>query len=699
MTALQDWPAYRAALARLLGELGLSPHELPHFEPGGPDPVGAAVALCGARAHLTTISKAIEWEPRIPLLATRSNGVPVLLLPRPHGWSYVPVSGKRRRARRLTSRELALLDPTGWAVRRRLPHQGKTGRGLLRFAMSGAGGAVAGTSSGGMLSALLTFLTPIGSLSLIAAVLTGHTSLVLPICGGMLAAVPLAWAAGRLRDRAAAMLQTRLQATLEPAIWDRLLSLPLSFFRSYPLRSLLGYAGGVGRLRSLLGTAGLDSVLSAVFSGIAVSLLAVVDWRLGLAAVSIVALLLLVVGVLAWCQQTHDAEVYDAVESVQATLYPALLGIDEIHAYGAQQVVFDRWWKAFDRQKRADDHGLRYAEFSAALISAALPILLVTLLMLSQYIGAGLTGAWAAAFGSIQLNLALAKLPSVLQAVFSVRVTHAQLRPILDAVPENTPERRPPGELRGNLALHGVTFGYPGTTMPVLDRVDLTVRKGEFVAVVGESGAGKSTLLRLLLGLDTPTAGSVLLDGYDLAGLDLDVVRAQIGYVPQDGSVLRGDVRNAILGSTLERDDETAWRAAALAGLEDELRALPMGLETRLTDGTAGLSGGQLQRLLLARALAKRPRALLLDEATSALDNSTQDEVSDAVAELGLTRVVVAHRLSTIRRADRIAVLSAGALVETGTFEELSAAGGPFARLMVHTPRPREGEATQQWAR
>jgi ABC-type bacteriocin/lantibiotic exporter with double-glycine peptidase domain len=250
----------------------------------------------------------------------------------------------------------------------------------------------------------------------------------------------------------------------------------------------------------------------------------------------------------------------------------------------------------------------------------------------------------------------------------------------LHGLPEVDAARADPGELSGAIDADRVSFRYSANGPLVLDDVSVRFRPGQFVAIVGPSGSGKSTLLRLLLGFAAPESGAILYDGQDLATLDLRVVRRQIGSVLQTSRLMSGDLFSNIAGASMVTFED-AREAARLAGLEEDLKQMPMGLRTPVTQSTGTLSGGQRQRVLIARAIVSRPRILLFDEATSALDNRTQALVSQSLERLAATRVVIAHRLSTIVNADRIYVLQAGRVVESGTYRELMQRRGLFAEL------------------
>ena len=253
-------------------------------------------------------------------------------------------------------------------------------------------------------------------------------------------------------------------------------------------------------------------------------------------------------------------------------------------------------------------------------------------------------------------------------------------RPLLSAAPEDGGERHSPGMLDGGIEFSGVGISYIADGPSVLKDFSATIRAGEFVALVGPSGSGKSTVMRLLLGLEQAGEGEIFFDGKPLSRLHLGHVRAQIGVVLQNSRILPGDVFHNIVGDSGGRLED-AWEAAAMVGLDADIRAMPMGMHTVLMEGGGTLSGGQRQRLAIARALMRKPRILLLDEATSALDNRTQAVVTQSLARLGITRILIAHRLSTITEVDRILVMDQGRLVQAGRYDELAKAPGLFAEM------------------
>jgi len=287
--------------------------------------------------------------------------------------------------------------------------------------------------------------------------------------------------------------------------------------------------------------------------------------------------------------------------------------------------------------------------------------------------------AFYAAFA--QFLVAMLAMNAAFVSVLNVIPVYERLKPILVTAPEARAERTDPGVLSGDIEINQVSFRYKADGPLALNDVSLRVRPGEFVAIVGPSGSGKSSLFRLLLGFETPEAGSVYYNGQDLTKLDVQAVRRQIGVVLQEARLMPGSIYQNIIG-TLDLTLEDAWEAARMSGLDEDTRQMPMGMHTVITAGGATLSGGQRQRLMIARAVVAKPRLMLFDEATSALDNRTQETVSKNLEVLHTTRIVIAHRLSTIRRADRVYVLVGGRLAQSGAYAELLNQRGPFADLV-----------------
>lgn len=255
-----------------------------------------------------------------------------------------------------------------------------------------------------------------------------------------------------------------------------------------------------------------------------------------------------------------------------------------------------------------------------------------------------------------------------------------RLTPILETPPEVDDAKTAPSNLRGDVEISHVSFRYSEESPYVLSDLSLKISAGEFIAFVGPSGCGKSTLLRLMLGFEKPEKGSVYYDGQDLAALDVRLVRRQLGVVLQDSSLLPADIYRNIVGTSSRTIDE-AWAAAEASGFADDIREMPMGMLTFVSEGGGGLSGGQRQRLMISRAIVNRPRILFLDEATSALDNRTQSVVTESLKKLRSTRVCIAHRLSTIIDADRIFYLEGGTIQESGTYAELMKRKGLFHEM------------------
>jgi NHLM bacteriocin system ABC transporter ATP-binding protein len=486
-----------------------------------------------------------------------------------------------------------------------------------------------------------------------------------------------------IRSLAVLRLGGKVDGAVQSAVWDRLLALPVTFFRRFTVGDLADRALGIDTIRTLLTGSVLTLALAAIFSVFSFLLLFYYSWRLALLATGMVLVLMVVTAALVWLQLRHQRAILALQGRIASLLFGLIHGIAKLRVAGAESRAYARWAERFAEQRRRTLAAQRAANAQTAF-NAVYGVL--TSLGVFAMVGFGTNDslpmgeflAFNAAFGQF-LSAALSVV-SVFSSVLAAVPVYERLRPILETVPEVDESKSEPGELAGEIEFSHISFRYHEDTPQVLDDVSFRAGPGEFIALVGPSGSGKSTCLRLILGFEKPVAGSIYFDGQDLAGLAVQSVRRQIGVVLQSGRPMAGSIFSNIVGSANLGIDE-AWEAARAAGLEEDVKAMPMGMHTVISEGAETFSGGQKQRILIARAIVHRPRILLFDEATSALDNRTQEIVSRSLESLKSTRIVIAHRLSTIQNADRIYVIEGGRVSEQGTFQELLRNDGPFARL------------------
>ena len=486
------------------------------------------------------------------------------------------------------------------------------------------------------------------------------------------------------RSIAVLRLGGKFDGNVQAAVWDRLLALPVGFFRRFTVGDLATRSMGIDNIRDIFTGNVVTSILSAVFSVFSFALLFYYSPRLSWVATALVAVLMGITTLLTWLQLRHQRELYAFQGKVASLLFELIAGIGKLRVSGAERRAFALWAERFADQRRRTFQAQRVANLQATF-NAVYGVL--TSMVLFAVVGFAMEEgrlslreflAFNAAFGQF-LSAALAMV-GVFSSVLATVPLYERLSPILEEPPEVDASKPDAGELTGAIELSHVSFRYHEDGPLILDDVSIRARPGEFIALVGPSGSGKSTCLRLIVGFERPVSGSIYFDSQDLSTLDISSVRRQIGVVLQTGRPLVGSIFSNIVGeANLPVDD--AWEAARMAGLAEDIRAMPMGMYTMIGEGADTFSGGQKQRLLIARALVRRPRILLFDEATSALDNRTQELVSQSLERLKATRIVIAHRLSTILRADRIYVIESGRVVEEGTYDELARRGGPFSRL------------------
>ena len=617
------------------------------------------------------------------LAARREDGLLVALLPRPFRgyWFVDPVTGDRQTLNRQTA---DLFEQEAVCFYRPLP-QRSLGKGdLLRYLkgclrlsdlMSVLGLALLATLVGMLIPAITRTLTGF-------VLESGNSFLLAGAASFLVAATLSSLLIAAVRRLATTRLSLKTSLSVEAAVMARMINLPPRFFRSYSSGELSSRFQAVGKLCTLLlGSAlsmGVISLMSLLY------LTQILRFAPALAAPALLILLLtFCIGLLSALLQTRvTRQAMELAAKENGLGYALITGVQKLKLAGAEKRAFSRWAMAYaDAAELVYDPPL-FLKVSGVITTAVSLAGTIAL----YYLGArsGVTPSEYIAF-----NAAFGTMMGAFTALTGVALTLAQIKPILDmaepilkAEPESSENKAIAPQLSGSIELVNVRFRYNETMPYVVDGMSLKIRAGEYIAIVGASGCGKSTLLRLLLGFETPEKGAIYYDGRDMRKLDLRSLRRRIGSVTQDGMLFPGDIYSNIVISAPRLTLDDAWEAAEMAGLAEDIRAKPMGMHTVVSEGQGGISGGQKQRLMIARAVAPKPKILLFDEATSALDNKTQKQVSDALAGLKCTRIVVAHRLSTIRHCDRILVMDQGKITEEGTYDELIAKNGFFAELV-----------------
>lgn len=558
---------------------------------------------------------------------------------------------------------------------------------LVAFGMRGAAGDLTAIIALGIASGVLATMLPVAMGLVFDSIIPGADRPGLLAIAGFLGIAAVASALFELtRNFAVLRLEGRMDAAVQAAVWDRLLGLPVPFFRDYTSGDLAMRSLAISEIREQLTGSTLDSILSGIFSIFSFALMFYYSWRLALLGSALTAVVFIVPIVVGILQVRRLRQLSEVRGKISGMVLQFVSGIAKLRVTGKELRAFTVWARDFTRQKQQATAARRLSNGLSVFMSI-FPLLCSGAIFYcnSRLVADGTvsltTGSFLAFHAAFfQFLVAALGLSSAAVSVLGIIPMFERARPILETLPESSAAKGEPGELSGHIEISHAVFRYRPDTPVVLKDLSLTIRAGEFVALVGASGCGKSTLFRLLLGFEQLDSGAIHFDGQDLAGMNPQSVRRQIGVVLQNGQLQTGDILENIAGAR-PMTVADAWEAARLAGLEEDIRAMPMGMHTVISEGGGGLSGGQRQRLMIARAIASKPRILLFDEATSALDNHTQSQVSRSLESLRATRIVIAHRLSTILNADRIYALEGGRVVESGTYKELIERDGLFARL------------------
>ncbi|WP_338552763.1 NHLP bacteriocin export ABC transporter permease/ATPase subunit [Paenibacillus sp. KS-LC4] len=647
-------------------------------------PIQEIAEASGVRSRKVVLKG--EWwkEDNGPLVAFMElSREPVALIPASTG-SYTwenPLSGEKGSVH---AEMAAGLEPMAYMFYRTFPARALGVKDILQFGMHHsirrdlimvlAMGAAAG---------LLGIMLPVATGILVDTIIPESYRGPLVQMALILVSAVLSIALFRLAGSLASMrMEGRVESSVQAAIWDRLLNLPVSFFRSYTAGDLASRASSINTIRQLLSGAALGSLLTGVFSIFQYALLFRYSPSLALVAGGLVLISMSFTVGIGLLQIRYQRRLLDIQGRISGTVLQLLNGISKFRMAAAENRAFFLWARAFAEQKKLS-FKVRMLDNYSSVFQSFFPLVcsIVLFYMVASSHSALSAGQFIAFFSAFSSFLmAMLAMASALLSVVHIVPLYERAKPILKTLPELHDQLEDPGEVSGAIEIRHIQFRYAEDQPLVLKDLSMNIKAGQYVAFVGASGCGKSTLMRLLLGFEQPQSGSVYFDGQDLRSLDVGLLRSQFGVVLQNSKLMSGDIFTNIIG-TSDLTLQDAWEAAAMAGFDEDIRSMPMAMHTVISEGGGTLSGGQRQRLMIARAIAKRPKILFFDEATSALDNRTQSIVSQSLTKLQVTRIVIAHRLSTITEADHIYVFDKGRIIQSGTYEELLQQQGLFAEL------------------
>jgi ATP-binding cassette subfamily C protein len=530
----------------------------------------------------------------------------------------------------------------------------------------------------GILGALISLLIPVVAGYIFNVIIPGGIKGSLYEIGLMLfSVVVLLGVINFAREIAVLRFEGKASYKLQSAIWDRILKLKVPFFGKYDAGDLAERSLSIETVRKILSAQVMSAVVAAIFSIFYLILMFYYDITLTILALFlglIIAVFTLVISAMAI---KHIKKFMKLKVVISGYMISILSGIHKIRMTASENRVLEMWADKYHEQKT---HYIakRRLVIIVSVFTFGFPIFATLVIYLRIFelftmpqlvpFTIGDFIAFNSAYLSFQSALVAAFMVAI--PVMSIKPALELLDPILEAETEDYTDKKDVGKLTGDIEISHLNFKYKDSDNLILKDISLSIKEGQFVAIVGGSGSGKSTLLRLLLGFEDYDQGMILYNGLDMKTLDIRTIRDQVGVVLQDGKIMEGSVLYNIVG-TSDYTEEEAWEAARIAGCEKDIENLENKMDTILAAGGGILSGGQKQRIVIARALIKKPNLILFDEATSALDNSTQKTVTESLSKLKATKIVIAHRLSTIKDADVIFVLEKGKILEQGNYDKL----------------------------
>ena len=619
-----------------------------------------------------------------PLLAVcKDTGRLQALFPGRFG-GYVYTDADTGKKIKITEKNRELFEEEAYCFYRPLPLKSLSGKEYIRFLVSQLNGndilliiAVA------ILGNLFGLVTPrITQFIFSDLIPSGKTHMLLPLALLLTTTAVSIWFMNSVKMSMKDRICNRLDVVAENAVYARVLHLPARFFSDKSSGALAQVVSALNMMPQLIAEIGFGVILSLFVTLIYIVQALTISPSLVYAALLVyVADILLFILTFRQEQKMIRSQMEGAGKN-NGAVFEYISGIQKIKVSGSEKRVFTRWSECYADKARATFYFRMPLSIRPNLIQAIhlCGPLLSYVIAYRNHLPVAQYAAFSSSFGLVT-GAIVSMIPSLSYFAYVEPILEIG-SPVLEEIPETSAAKKNVQSLSGRIELNNVTFRYEKGERTILNGISLTIRPGEYVAIVGKTGCGKSTLMRLLLGFETPQSGAIFYDGINLDVIDKHSLRRRIGTVLQNGKLFSGDIFSnvTIAAPWLTMDD--AWEALEQAGMADDVRRMPMGMHTVISEGSGGISGGQKQRLLIARALAPKPNILLLDEATSALDNITQKIVTESLDSLDCTRIVIAHRLSTIRSCSRIIAIDQGRIVEDGTYDELIAKNGFFADLV-----------------
>lgn len=617
-----------------------------------------------------------------PYLGETNEGAPVAILPKRNHYEFLdPATGERVRIGRKTA---GRLKPQAWCLYAPLP-DGKISMGhlishLLKAVSAWEYALLVGATA---LAAVIAMTVPAMTNMVFSGLIPSQDlGLVLPVLVLLVFSAFSTTLIGIVRSLAVGVVQIRAGSSLQAAAMARAMAMPASFFRTYSAGEITSRLDSINKLTSAMVDAVFSTGLTGIFSIVYLFQIGAYAPQLAAPAVGILVLKTAYAAFCIYLGTRIANERMQKESELSGKTLSLINGMQKIRAAGAEDRMFKRWRKDYDEAASLKYRIPRVLVYRQAITSfitlAGLGVIYATAAT------SGITTANYIAFNSAygMVSGAFASFTSLASTVADFGPMLNMMRPVLETEPESEAGKLVPSQVSGRINVSHVSFRYDENAPLLLDDISLAIEPGEYLAVVGGTGCGKSTLMRLMLGFEKPERGAVYYDEQNLSSINLRALRRQIGTVMQNGQLLQGSIFSNLSVTRPEMTEQEAWDALELAGLADDVRSMPMKLDTILGEGGSGLSGGQRQRLLITRALVGRPSVVFMDEATSALDNIAQAHAARSLDSLACTRVVIAHRLSTIQNCRRIIVLDGGKIAEDGSYDELMAQNGIFAALV-----------------